>query len=324
MGKVNKFQEDCWYRLEVFSAWAPPPLTGLGRYQDSIQVVFLVSEPGWTGDSNSPKASMSILFNPDGTPAETGDERLREVLGIPVPIPHDVDWEQFLKGRPIEGQFETPPRAGTRNSLKSVRSAAPSGHVIVPNETGPRAACPAVPPIVASSPAIIMLSEQRFTQPVVTRLALEPLPQGRTSNLVARMILTHEHSIITKDIGERQLFFTHLLVEAGRPLTCNGEEWTVVDYAQVKRTFMAWAENGYLAGAKKDKIKLRIAQNWDGFIRSIKSHPTIRQLFHCFEEPSLEIKLFGVHLSPNQLTNRLPKIAELLKPRECDRDPMTC
>ena len=73
--RVNKFLADYWYGLEVCSAKHVPD-TRLGSYHDRVDVEFLVSEVGRTCESDSPKALISMSFNPNGTPDEWGTSDL--------------------------------------------------------------------------------------------------------------------------------------------------------------------------------------------------------------------------------------------------------
>ena len=246
--RVNAFRTDYWYGLKVCSAMLVPE-TQLWSYHDRVDVEFLVSEVGRTGDSDPPKARMSMRFNPDGTPVERGDERLGEVLGVPLPIDHGVDWSQLLVGQRIEGQFKTPPRPDTWNSLKTVRPLASDEQSKVSAMP-----CLTMKSVITSSPAII-LSERRSTQPVVTGLSLEALPQGLNRKYVARMVLKLETSSINKDIGVRQLLFLHLFVKIGRLLPIDNNEWTVLDVDQVSQAFREWVKDRYLVKKEGESTK---------------------------------------------------------------------
>ena len=307
--RVNAFRTDYWYGLKVCSAMLVPE-TQLWSYHDRVDVEFLVSEVGRTGDSDPPKACMSMRFNPDGTPVERGDERLGEVLGVPLPIDHGVDWSQLLVGQRIEGQFKTPPRPGTWNSLKTVRPLASDEQSKVSAMP-----CLTMKTVITSSPAII-LSERRSTQPVVTGLSLEALPQGLNRKYVARMVLKLETSSINKDIGVRQLLFLHLFVKIGRLLLIDNNEWTVLDVDQVSQAFREWVKDRYLVKKEGESTKTRVAKNWYGLVHSVEP----KGLFHSFLEPGRAKKLFGVCLSPSRLTSHLPEISQLLGTRECGRD----
>jgi hypothetical protein len=150
-------------------------------------------------------------------------------------------------------------------------------------------------------------------------LSLEPLTQAGPGDHVAQMVVEFRHGSMQKSIGAPELLFLHLLVQSNRPVSWNGDIWTIVEIGEVRSALKTWAGARYLAYGQSDhespRVPPRISKYWYVLKSSVASEARLRSLVDTFSEPGRGTKLYGLHLPPDRLTSRLPTIAQLFGPR---------
>jgi hypothetical protein len=342
--RVHTFLTDRWYDLQVLDV-AVGSEAGMGSCRDRVDVVFLADERRPSGDEGPghrgrPKACISLCFEPGWITEDGGTLKLLNYLGVPLPIPDNFDWERRLANRRIAGLFGAPPRPGARNPLRDARpldsppEPRPQDLTLKPWEQRPAKVETRSPSDILSglSPGwmatsglptdgMIALEPPAGITPIGLKadhraslnLTLEPLEAHEVRHpYVAKLVIDGGDRIpSTKELGEEKLFFLHLFVTSGKPLSINGDEFTFITQLQAINSFREWAEAGYFVN-RDENWKDRIVKCWYAFRTSLGEIAALEGLFSSFDHPCNSQPCYAVHLRHNALKSNLPKIEQVL------------